>query len=115
MSEPRTLRPRADAITDGVMNHRPTDCQWRPSEIYPGHDACLINGVAHYREREAATPLLDVQTAIANIVQQNIGRMDPDADPRMRDADEVVLYTRAGEFRALMRYARLAQQDGTGE
>ena len=44
----------AEVISDGVQEHKSSECRWQPSRIYPGHEACLVNGAAHYRETEAA-------------------------------------------------------------
>ena len=43
-----------EVISDGVQEHKSSECRWQPSRIYPGHEACLVNGAAHYRETAAA-------------------------------------------------------------
>ena len=54
-----------EVFTDSAgASHDETECRWTRSAIYPGHDACLVNPVAHYRpvtdaaptEREPRTP-----------------------------------------------------------
>ena len=54
MSDATEPRTEADeVISDGVQEHRSSQCRWTASRIYPGHEACLVNGAAHYREAEA--------------------------------------------------------------
>lgn len=41
---------------DAGASHTASQCRWSASQIYPGHDACLVNPVAHYRPgHEACT------------------------------------------------------------
>ena len=39
---------------DSGASHTADRCKWKPSVIYPGHEACVVNGAAHYRAAQGA-------------------------------------------------------------
>lgn len=46
------LQWRDASLAAGQPTHPDSECQWKPSMIYPGFAACLREPVAHYREIE---------------------------------------------------------------